>query len=154
MQAKSFHSWATGLDRVSTRRIRFCADLIYVPVCDIFNQSFRQGKLQKTGNLVESHPFSRKVIETTETITVRSRLSQLWSRYWREKFTNCLCLFTGARYTMQTSVGFFCYSLDCYSFAWGNWLLSIWYRHWENQRGNFSRSRESFRYRWPQHSSI
>ena len=53
---------------------------------------------QKTGVLLESHSFSSKVIDTTQTFTVQSRLSQLWSRYWREKFTNrYICLFTGTR---------------------------------------------------------
>ena len=35
----------TGLDRISARPIRGCADLICVPICHIFNQSFSQGKL-------------------------------------------------------------------------------------------------------------
>jgi len=38
-------SKATGLDRISARLIRECADLICVPVCHIFNQSISQGKL-------------------------------------------------------------------------------------------------------------
>ena len=37
-------SKATGLDRISARLIRECADLICVPICDIFNQSVNQGK--------------------------------------------------------------------------------------------------------------
>ena len=37
-------SKATGLDWISARLIRECADFICVPVCDIFNQSTRQGK--------------------------------------------------------------------------------------------------------------
>ena len=38
-------SKATGLDRIFARLIRECADLICVPICDIFNKSFSQGKL-------------------------------------------------------------------------------------------------------------
>ena len=38
-------SKATGLERISARLIRECADLICVPICDIFNQSISQGKL-------------------------------------------------------------------------------------------------------------
>ena len=37
-------SKATGLDTISTRFVRECADLICVPICDIFNQSISQGK--------------------------------------------------------------------------------------------------------------
>lgn len=36
-------SKATGLDKISARLIRECADLICVPICDIFNQSISQG---------------------------------------------------------------------------------------------------------------
>ena len=38
-------SKATGLDRISARLIRECADLICVPICHICNQSISQGKL-------------------------------------------------------------------------------------------------------------
>ena len=37
-------SKATGLDTISARFVRECADLICVPICDIFNQSISQGK--------------------------------------------------------------------------------------------------------------
>ena len=36
-------SKATGLDKISARIVRECADLICVPICDIFNQSISQG---------------------------------------------------------------------------------------------------------------
>ena len=36
-------SKATGLDKISVRLVRECADLICVPICDIFNQSINQG---------------------------------------------------------------------------------------------------------------
>ena len=36
-------SKATGLDKISARFVRECADLICVPICDIFNQSISQG---------------------------------------------------------------------------------------------------------------
>ena len=36
-------SKATGLDRISARLIRECADLICIPICDIFNQSISLG---------------------------------------------------------------------------------------------------------------
>ena len=32
-------SKATGLDKTAARLIRECADLICIPICDIFNQS-------------------------------------------------------------------------------------------------------------------
>ena len=32
-------SKATGLDNIAARLIRECADLICIPICDIFNQS-------------------------------------------------------------------------------------------------------------------
>ena len=35
----------TGLDRISVRLIWECTDLICVPMWDLFNHSFRQGKL-------------------------------------------------------------------------------------------------------------
>ena len=38
-------SKATGLDGISVRLIRECADLICVRICHIFNQSISQGKL-------------------------------------------------------------------------------------------------------------
>ena len=36
-------SKATGLDMISARLIRECADLICIPICNIFNQSISQG---------------------------------------------------------------------------------------------------------------
>ena len=36
-------SQATGLDKISARLIRKCADLICIPICDIFNQSISLG---------------------------------------------------------------------------------------------------------------
>ena len=36
-------SKATGLHKISARFVRECADLICVPICDIFNQSISQG---------------------------------------------------------------------------------------------------------------
>ena len=36
-------SRATGLDKISARLIRKCADLICIPICDIFNQSISLG---------------------------------------------------------------------------------------------------------------
>ena len=36
-------SKATGLDTISARLIRECADLICIPICNIFNQSIGQG---------------------------------------------------------------------------------------------------------------
>ena len=36
-------SKATGLDMISARLIRECADLICIPICNIFNQSIGQG---------------------------------------------------------------------------------------------------------------
>ena len=36
-------SKATGLDMISARLIRECADLICTPICNIFNQSISQG---------------------------------------------------------------------------------------------------------------
>ena len=36
-------SKATGLDKIPARLIRDCADLICIPVCDIFNQSISLG---------------------------------------------------------------------------------------------------------------
>ena len=36
-------SKATGLDNISARLVRECADIISVPICDIFKQSIRQG---------------------------------------------------------------------------------------------------------------
>ena len=41
------NSKPTGVDRISVRLIRECTDLICVPICDLFNDSFRQGKLPK-----------------------------------------------------------------------------------------------------------
>ena len=36
-------SKVTGLDKISARFVRECADRICVPICDIFNQSISQG---------------------------------------------------------------------------------------------------------------
>ena len=41
-------SKATGLDNISAKLIRECADLITIPLCNIFNNSF-----QLTGNAIE-----------------------------------------------------------------------------------------------------
>ena len=39
-------SKATGLDKISARFVRECADPIRVPICDILNQSISQGTFQ------------------------------------------------------------------------------------------------------------
>ena len=53
-------SKATGLDRISARLIRECADLICVPICDIFNQSISQGKLPEDWKSARVTPFCKQ----------------------------------------------------------------------------------------------
>ena len=36
-------SKAAGHDKISARLLRDCEDLIYIPICNIFNQSISQG---------------------------------------------------------------------------------------------------------------
>ena len=40
-------SKATGFDKISARLIRECADLICIPICDIFNQSISLGIISR-----------------------------------------------------------------------------------------------------------
>ena len=53
-------SKATGLDRISARLIRECADLICVPICDIFNQSISQGKLPEDWKSARVTPLCKQ----------------------------------------------------------------------------------------------
>ena len=50
----------TGLDRISVRLIRECTDLICVPICDLFNHSFRQGKLPEDCKSVRVAPLFKQ----------------------------------------------------------------------------------------------
>ena len=50
----------TGLDRISVRLIRECTDLICVPICDLFNHSFRQGKLPEDCKSVRVAPVFKQ----------------------------------------------------------------------------------------------
>ena len=50
----------TGLDRISARLIRECADLFCVPICDIFNQSISQGKLPEDWKSARVTPFCKQ----------------------------------------------------------------------------------------------
>ena len=62
----------TGLDRISLRLIRECTDLICVPMCDLFNHSFRQGKLP----------------EDCKSVRVALLFKQDDRDNWREQYTN------------------------------------------------------------------
>ena len=42
---------------------------------------------------------------------------------WENRLRTIVCLFRGEWYTMWTSVGFSCDSINCYNVAWGNWFL-------------------------------
>ena len=53
-------SKATGLDRISARLIRGCADLICEPICDIFNKSISQGKLPENLKTVRVTPLFKQ----------------------------------------------------------------------------------------------
>ena len=50
----------TGLDRISVRLIRECTELICVPMCDLFNHSFRQGKLPEDCKSVRVAPLFKQ----------------------------------------------------------------------------------------------
>ena len=50
----------TGLDRISVRLIRECTELICVPMCDLFNHSFRQGKLPEDYKSVRLAPVFKQ----------------------------------------------------------------------------------------------
>ena len=50
----------TGLDRISVRLIWECTDLICVPICDLFNHSFRRGKLPEDCKSVRVAPLFKQ----------------------------------------------------------------------------------------------
>ena len=53
-------SKATGLDKISARLIRECADLICIPICDIFNQSISLGIFPDDWKCVRVTPLFKK----------------------------------------------------------------------------------------------
>ena len=57
---KIIKSKPTGLDRISVRLIWECTDLICVPICDLFNHSFRQGKLPEDQKSVRVTPLFKQ----------------------------------------------------------------------------------------------
>ena len=57
---KIIKSKPTGLNRISVRLIRECTDLICVLMCDIFNHSFRQGKLPEDCKSVRVAPIFKQ----------------------------------------------------------------------------------------------
>ena len=57
---KIIKSKSTGLDRISVRLIRECTDLICVPMWDLFNHSFRQGKLSEDCKSVRVAPLFKQ----------------------------------------------------------------------------------------------
>ena len=50
----------TGVDRISVRLIRECTELICVPMCDIFNHSFRRDKLPEDCKSVRVTPLFKQ----------------------------------------------------------------------------------------------
>ena len=54
------NSKPTGVDRISVRLIWECTDLICVPICDLFNHSFRQGKLPEDQKSVRVTPLFKQ----------------------------------------------------------------------------------------------
>ena len=52
-------SKATGLDKISARLIRECADLICIPICDIFNQSISLGIFPDEWNCARVTPLRK-----------------------------------------------------------------------------------------------
>lgn len=74
-------SKATGLE-IYARLIRECADLISVYICDVFDQSISQGKFPEDWKSARLTPLFKQA--DRDDGNVRSRLSQLWSRYSRE----------------------------------------------------------------------
>ena len=82
-------SKATGLEiyarlgvGIYARLIRECADLISVYICDVFDQSISQGKFPEDWKSARLTPLFKQA--DRDDGNVRSRLSQLWSRYSRE----------------------------------------------------------------------
>ena len=120
-------SKATGLDWIFTGLIRECADLICVPVCDIFNQSIRQGKLSEDWSSARVTPLfeqgDRHDVNIYRPISVIPVVVEVLERKIYEPLY--MPIYRNTISTMQTSVGFSFYSPNCCSFAWGNWLLSI-----------------------------
>ena len=71
-------SKATGLDKISARLTRECADLICIPICDTFNQTISLGIFPIIGNVHELPLFSNKGTEMTLTTIAQSLWSLLW----------------------------------------------------------------------------
>ena len=66
-------SKAAGLDKISARLIRECADLICIPIRDIFNQSISQGIFPDDWKCERSLHFLNKMIGTIAIIIVQFR---------------------------------------------------------------------------------
>ena len=91
-------SKATGLDKISARLIRECADLICIPICDIFNQSISLGIFPDDWKCVRVTPLfkqgDRDDLNNYSPISVISFVANAFERSVYDQ----LCLFRRTRH--------------------------------------------------------
>lgn len=77
-------SKATGLDMISARLIRECADLICIPICDIFNQSINLGIFPDDWKLARVTPLfkegNRDDVNNYRPISIISVVAKVFER--------------------------------------------------------------------------
>ena len=116
---KQNKSNATGLDGISARLIRECADLIRVRIRDIFYQSISQGKFPEDCKSARVTPLfkqgDRPDVNNYRPISVIPVVVKVFERI--NSLRTVICLFSDARYAMQISVGFSSYTFNCCRFA-------------------------------------
>ena len=112
-------SKAAGLDKISARLLRECADLICIPICDIFNQSISQGifpddwKCAKVTSLFKQG--DQDDLDNYRPILVISVVAKVFERivydqlYFYLEEHDIIC--------KLISIGFSCYTLNCHGFS-------------------------------------
>ena len=89
---------ATGQDRISARPIRECADLICVPICDIFNQSISQGKPPEEWRSARVTPLFKQ--GDRKQLPSDLGYCGCTQDLLENRLRTIICLLKGARYTL------------------------------------------------------
>ena len=91
-------SKATGLDKISARLVRECADLICVPICDIFNQSINQGTFPDDWKYARVSPLYKQGdhgdVKNYRPISVIPIVAKAFERIvYEQLYITVICLF-------------------------------------------------------------
>ena len=107
---KLYKAKATGLDMISARLIRECADLICKPICEIFNQSIIQGVFPDDWKCARVIPLFKKGdrddLNNYRPISVISVVAKVLERIVYDQLSSY------AQDPLKTSIRFSCNSLD------------------------------------------